>query len=74
MLRRIQSGLVRLHRDRRGASQSVEVLMCVAIALMVCLGVSQVAGVGIGGAEDSGLFKGIGSVLDSLDLGQFLPF
>lgn len=55
MLRRIQSGLVRLHRDRRGMG-TVEVMMIVAVALMVSLGVMQVTGVSTEGAGDSGLF------------------
>lgn len=55
MLRRIQSGLVRMHRDRRGAG-TVEVMMIVAVALMITLGVMQVTGVGVGGAGDSGVF------------------
>lgn len=55
MLRRIQSGLVRLHCDRRGAG-TVEVMMIVAVALMISLGVMQVTGVSTDGAGDSGLF------------------
>lgn len=74
MTRKLAAALVRLHQDRRGATQSVEVLMMVAIAMMTCLGVTQVAGIGIGGAEDSGLFGGIGKLVSELDLGSFLPF
>ena len=55
MLRRAKSVLVRLHRDRRGAG-TVEVMMIVAVALMICLGVMQVTGVDTDGAGDSGLF------------------
>ncbi len=55
MLRRIQSGLVRLHCDRRGTG-TIEVMMIVAVALMVILGVMQVTGVSTEGAGDSGLF------------------
>jgi hypothetical protein len=74
MARKLKLVWLRLHADRRGTTQSVEVLMMVAIAMMTCLGVTQVAGIGLGGAEDSGLFGGIGQLIDNLDLGGFLPF
>lgn len=72
MVRKFKMACLRLHADRRGATQSVEVLMMVAIALMTCLGITQVAGIGTGGAEDSGLFGGLGDLADNLGLGDFV--
>jgi Flp pilus assembly pilin Flp len=72
MLNRMKGLVVRFHEDRRG-SQSVEILMILAVAAMVCLGVSQVAGVGLGGAESggSGIMAGIGDWLGNFGLDGF---
>ena len=72
MLNRMKGLVVRFHEDRRG-SQSVEILMILAVAAMVCLGVSQVTGVGLtvpkrGG---SGIMAGIGDWLDKFGLDGF---
>ena len=74
MVRRFQLAIGRIHGDRRGATQSIEVLIILAVCVMVCLGVTQVTGVTSGGGSNKGLFSGIGSFLDKLDLGSFLPW
>ena len=74
MISYVRSAMARFHKDRRGSTQSVEVIMMIAICMMVCLGITQVAGIGMGGAEDSGMFGSIGGLLDNLDLGGVLPF
>ena len=72
MLNRMKGLVVSFHEDRRG-SQSVEILMILAVAAMVCLGVSQVTGVGLSGANSggTGIMGGIGDWLGKFGLDGF---
>ena len=67
MLNRVRSVAVRLHHDDAGM-ETVQIIMVLAIAAMVCLGVSKVSGVGAEGANGSGIFKVLGGIAS-----KFLP-
>lgn len=70
---RIKSILIQIRRDERGM-EAVQIIMTLAIAAMVCLGVSKISGVSSDGVKSSGIMGTIkdiageflGSALDKL--------
>ncbi|WP_442508572.1 hypothetical protein SH528x_000096 [Novipirellula sp. SH528] len=61
MINRIKSVAVRFANDEQGM-EAVQIIMTIAIAAMVCLGVSKISGVNASGATDSGLMGKIGEI------------
>lgn len=66
MLNRVKSVVVRLHRDDSGM-EAIQIVMTLAIAAMVCLGVAKVTGVGSADVDGNSI---IGVILDKAS--QFL--
>lgn len=68
--------VVRFHTDERGM-ETIQIIMTLAIAAMVCGGINGVAGLGADGqASNGGLFGGLGGLLEGIlpNIGDFLPF
>jgi hypothetical protein len=67
MLRRGSSFTWTRIAKKRG-SGAVEILMILAVAAMVCLGVCQVTGIGVDGPTGDGIFSYIDEFLKNLGL------
>lgn len=65
-MKKFQSVVAKFHRDEVGM-ESVQIIMILAIAAMVCLGVTKVAGTSTSeGGSGDGLFGGISSTISSI--------
>lgn len=60
MFNQVKNVVVRFSRDDRGM-EAVQIIMTLAIAAMVCLGVAKVSGVDSNGASGTGI---IGTIVD----------
>lgn len=61
MFNRVKKVVVRFNRDEMGM-EAIQIVMTLAIAAMVCLGVSKVAGVTASGANGSGIMGKISTI------------
>lgn len=63
----IKNTIARLHRDDEG-TETLQVVMVAAIAVMVCIGVMKVTGITVDGGESGGLFRALTGLVQT-----FLP-
>lgn len=60
MINRIKTTAVRFANDEQGM-EAIQIVMTLAIAAMVCMGISKMTGVTGAGTEENGIFGSIGS-------------
>lgn len=72
MMASVKNVLVRIHRDDEGM-ESIQIIMILAVAAMVCLGVTKVSGIASNGTPDGGgLFGAVGGLVKNLIPGGWL--